>query len=257
MRRILDSSMSSGASQSCRLSRHISFCPLSIHNSDLFQPRFLADGSFTKLSQIAFGDPPKCASKGEQFTDCLVTVLKRFMILSNTISKEGFGFSCAITMSSSLIVLISRLTRLVVLWSPTELNILLMFCSWQNSRTSLKIYPDPWSVLIVLGVPCKVKYFLRKFLTDLVDVLEFICVYRNFENWSTYTSIIVLFPKLKGMGRQSLTPFLGLVQRRMGVSRSYRILSVISLFTCFHTLETILFMDWNFSKMYRVISSYV
>ena len=163
MRRILDSSMSSEASQSCRLSWHISYCPLSIHNSDLFQPRFLADGSFTKLSQIAFGDPPKCASKGEQFTDCLVTVLKRFMILSNTISKEGFGFSCAITMSSSLIVLISRLTRLVVLWSPTELNILLMFCSWQNSRTSLKIYPDPWSVLIVLGVPCKVKYFLRKF----------------------------------------------------------------------------------------------
>ena len=58
------SSMSSGASQSCRLSRHIKFCPLSIQNNVLFQSRVLDDGSFTKLCQIVFGNLPKCASKG-------------------------------------------------------------------------------------------------------------------------------------------------------------------------------------------------
>ena len=46
------SSMSSGASQSCRLSRHISFCPLSIHDNVMFQSWFLDDGSLTKLCQI-------------------------------------------------------------------------------------------------------------------------------------------------------------------------------------------------------------
>ena len=67
--------------------------------------------------------------KKEQFSDCCVTVLKHFKIFSNATSKEGFGFSCGITMSRSLIVLISRQTRAVALWSPTGLIMTLMFCS--------------------------------------------------------------------------------------------------------------------------------
>ena len=63
---------------------------LFLYISVLLQSRFLDDGSLTKLCQIVFGDLPKCASKGEQLSDCCVTVLKHFMIFSNAISKEGF-----------------------------------------------------------------------------------------------------------------------------------------------------------------------
>ena len=59
--------------------------------------------------------PAQNVSKEERFSDYCVTVLKHFMIFSNAISKEGFGFSCAITMSRSLVVLISRQTRPVAL----------------------------------------------------------------------------------------------------------------------------------------------
>ena len=79
--------MSSGASQSCGLSRHISFCPLSIHNNVLFESRFLDDRSLNELCQIVFAHLPKCASKGEQFSDFCVSVLRHFLIFSNAVSK--------------------------------------------------------------------------------------------------------------------------------------------------------------------------
>ena len=58
-------------------------------------------------------------------------------------SSDGFGRSCAITKSLSLMVLIKRSTNPVALWSPTGLNITFILCSWQNSPTSLEIKPDP------------------------------------------------------------------------------------------------------------------
>ena len=55
--------------------------------------------------------------------------------------------------------------------------------------TFLEINPDPWSALIVLGIPCKDMYFLRKFMTDLADVLDVICADGSFENRSTHTGM--------------------------------------------------------------------
>ena len=100
-----------------------------MHNKVLFQTRLLDDVILTRLCQIVFGDLPKCASKGEQFNDCCVTVLWHLIIFNSADSSEGFGYSCAVTKSLSLIVLISRSTRPVTLWSPTGLKITLMFCS--------------------------------------------------------------------------------------------------------------------------------
>ena len=114
-----------------------------MHNKVLFQSRLIEDGDLTKLCQIVFGDLPKFASKGEQFSDCCVTVLRHFIIFSNADSSDGFGCSCAITKSFSLMVLIKRSTNPVALWSPTGLNINFMLCSRQNSLTSLEMKPDP------------------------------------------------------------------------------------------------------------------
>ena len=71
-------------------------------------------------------------------------------------------------------VLIKRSTNPVALWSPTGLNITFMLCSWQNSLTSLEIKPDPRSVLMVLGIPCRAMYLLRRFMMDFADVLDVI-----------------------------------------------------------------------------------
>ena len=71
-------------------------------------------------------------------------------------------------------VLIKRSTNPVALWSPTGLNLTFMLCSWQNSLTSLEIKPDPLSVLIVLGIPYRTMYLLRKFMIDFADVLDVI-----------------------------------------------------------------------------------
>ena len=54
------SSMSSGVSQSCHLSRHISFRPLSMHNKVLFQTRLLDDCVLTRLCQIVWGSTEVC-----------------------------------------------------------------------------------------------------------------------------------------------------------------------------------------------------
>ena len=108
-------SISSGASQSCLRSRLISFLPLSRHNKVLFQSRLFEEGDLTKLCQMVLGDLPKCASKGEQLSDCWVTVLKHFIIFRSADSSEGFGRSCAITKSLSLMVLIRRSTSPVAL----------------------------------------------------------------------------------------------------------------------------------------------
>ena len=64
------SSISSGASQSCLRSRLMSFLPLSMHNNVLFQSRLSEQSDLTRLCQMVFGDLPKCASKGEQLSDC-------------------------------------------------------------------------------------------------------------------------------------------------------------------------------------------
>ena len=85
------SSKSSGVSQSCFLSQHISFRPLSIHNKVLFQSRFLDEGILSRLCQIVFGDLPKCASKGEQSNDCCVTLLRHFIIFNSADSSQTFG----------------------------------------------------------------------------------------------------------------------------------------------------------------------
>ena len=114
-----------------------------MHNKVLFQSRLSEDGDLTKLCQIVFGDLPKCASKGEQLSDCCLTVLRHFIIFSNADSSDGFGSSCAITKSLSFMVLIKRSTNPVALWSPTGLNITFMLCSWQKFLTSLEIKPDP------------------------------------------------------------------------------------------------------------------
>ena len=71
-------------------------------------------------------------------------------------------------------VLIKRSTNPVALWSPTALNFTFMLCSWQNSLIFLEIKPDPWSVLIVLGIPCRAMYLLRKFMIDFADMLDVI-----------------------------------------------------------------------------------
>ena len=49
---------------------HISFLPLSIHNSFLFQSKFFDDGIITRLCQIVFGGLPKFDLKREKFSDC-------------------------------------------------------------------------------------------------------------------------------------------------------------------------------------------
>ena len=64
------SSISSGASQSCLRSRLISFLLLFIQNKVLFQSRLFEECDLTKLCQMVFGDLPKCASKGDQLSDC-------------------------------------------------------------------------------------------------------------------------------------------------------------------------------------------
>ena len=114
-----------------------------MHNKVLFQSRLFEDGDLTKLCQIVFGDLPECDSKGEQFSDCCVTVLRNFIIFSSADFSDGFGCSCAITKSLSLMVLIKRSTNPVALWSPTGLNITFMLCSRQNSLTSLEINQIP------------------------------------------------------------------------------------------------------------------
>ena len=81
--------------------------------------------------------------RGEQFNDCCVTVLRQFIIFTSADSSDGFGCSCAITKSLSLMVLNKRSTNPVALWSPTGLNMTFMLCSRQNSLTSLEIKPDP------------------------------------------------------------------------------------------------------------------
>ena len=103
-------------------------------------------------------------------------------------------------MSRSSIIRINRSTSHVPLWSPTGMNITLKFCSWPNSRTSLEINPDPWFVLIILGNPCRFIYFLRKFITNVADVLDYFCAEGNFENRSTDTSINIFVTQVKGSG---------------------------------------------------------
>ena len=81
----------------------------------MFQSRLSEDEDLTKLCQIVFGDLPKCASKGEQLSDCCVAVLRHFIIFKNADSSDGFGRSCAITKSLSLMVLIKRSTNTLAL----------------------------------------------------------------------------------------------------------------------------------------------
>ena len=72
---------------------------------------------------MVFDDLPECASKGEQFSECWVTVLKCFLVFGKAIFKEGFGFSCAMTMSRSLIDLFSRSTSsMVAHWAEYNVN---------------------------------------------------------------------------------------------------------------------------------------
>ena len=87
------SSISSRASQWCLLSRLMSFRPLSMHNKVLFQSRLFEEEDLTKLCQVVFGNLPKCASKGEQLSDCCVTVLRHLIIFNNADSSDGFGRS--------------------------------------------------------------------------------------------------------------------------------------------------------------------
>ena len=100
-----------------------------MQNKVFFQSRLFEDGDLTKLCQIVFGDLSKCASKGEQFSDCCVTVLRHFIIFSSADSSDSFGYSCAMNKSLSLVVLINRSTKPVALWSPTGLNVTLMLCA--------------------------------------------------------------------------------------------------------------------------------
>ena len=115
---------------------------------------------------------------------------------------------------------------MVTHWTEYDVDVLFL----TSSRTSLGINPDPWSVLLVPGIPCNVMYFLREFITDLADVLDFIYANGNFENGLTHTSMYFLFPKLMEAGQQSLIPFLDLVQRPREIFQGYHVLSVASTF---------------------------
>ena len=84
------------------------------------------------------------------------------MILSKVISRGGFDFSWVTTNICSIMVLISRSTWHVALWSNTGLNITFMFWPWLKLRKFFKMEPKPWSVLIDLGIPCYTENWITR-----------------------------------------------------------------------------------------------